>query len=118
MPLRLEFDERDHLLHVQATGQATLDDVLALIDTVSEVTLRNGQRRVLVNLLGVDEGLKFTDHFSVGEHVARKLAHLDKLASVVPPARKTGTSEKVANKQGARLKVFTSETPALEWLAA
>ena len=118
MPFKTEFEQRGNILHVTATGPAALDDIIALIGAVSENTLRTGASLALVNLLGVQEGLKFTDHFSVGEQVALQLGHLDKLASVVPEDRRTGTSEKVANAKGMRLRVFTSETPALEWLAA
>jgi hypothetical protein len=118
MPFKTEFEQRGNVLHVIATGPATLEDIIGLIEAISENTLRTGTSRALVNLLGVKEGLKFTDHFSVGEQVARQLGHLDKLASVVPEDRRTGTSEKVANAKGMRLRVFTSETPALEWLAA
>jgi hypothetical protein len=49
--------------------------------------------------------------------VARRLSHLQRVASVVPSQRRTGTSEKVANAQGIRLRVFVDEAQATAWLA-
>ncbi|MDB5872985.1 MAG: hypothetical protein JWQ07_2427 [Ramlibacter sp.] len=116
MALQLRYDALPGLMKVEVSGEASLGDLIALIDALSKQTLHSGHTRALVNLQGVKEGLKFTDHFSIGDEVARKLGHLDKLASVVPTERRTGTSEKVANAQGMRLRVFVSEEAALEWL--
>src|SRR5438105_894965 len=97
MALQLRYEELPDLLRVEASGEATLADIIALIDDIATQTRRGGYTRALVNLLAVKEGLRFTDHYSVGEQVALKLSHLDQLASVVPTDRRTGTSEKVAN---------------------
>lgn len=101
---------------VTITGPASLDDFVELMTTLGEQTRRNGDKRVLVNLLGVEGELKFTDHFQLGSQAAQLLRHLDKLASVVPPDKITRTSEKVALKQGFQLRVFTSEDEAVRWL--
>jgi hypothetical protein len=118
MPLQVRYEPMPGLLRVEVNGQATLADIIALIDELATETRRGGYTQALVNLQAVKEGLKFTDHYSVGEEVARKLSHLDKLASVVPQERRTGTSEKVANAQGMRLRVFTSEAAAMVWLGS
>lgn len=118
MVLDLKYQALPGLLRVDVAGDATLSDVIALIDQVGLETKRTGQRHVLVNLLAVKEVLKFTDHYSVGEHAARTLSHLQKLASVVPADRRTQTSEKVANAQGMRLRVFVSVADAMAWLNA
>ena len=116
MALQLRYEHLPGLLKAEVSGEATLADIIALIDDVAGETRRGGYTHALVNLLAVKEGLKFTDHYSVGEQVARKLDHLERLASVVPPSRRTGTSEKVANAKGMRLRVFVTETAAMEWL--
>ena len=117
MALQLHYEPLPGLLRVEVSGQATLADIIALIHSVAEETKRGAYTRALVNLQAVKEGLKFTDHYSVGEEVARKLGHLERLASVVPAERRTGTSEKVANAQGMRLRVFVSDAAAMAWLA-
>ncbi len=118
MPLDYAIQHLPHLVIYEVTGEATLDDMHRLIDAVAEATVRSGDRRVLVNLLGVRESLKFTDHYAIGEQVARRLGHLERLASVVPGSRRTGASEKVANAQGTLLRVFVNQDEALAWLAS
>lgn len=116
MALHLRYENQPDLLKIEVSGDAELTDFISLIDTVALETRRGGYTRALVNLLAVKEGLKFTDHYSVGEQVARKLDHLKQLASVVPAGRRTGTSEKVANSHGVRLRVFVTEEAAMAWL--
>ena len=45
------------------------------------------------------------------------MRHLEKMASVVPADKITHTSEKVALQQGMQLRVFTTITQAVRWLA-
>jgi hypothetical protein len=101
---------------VTVSGPASLDDFVELMTTPGEQTRRAGDKRVLVNLLGVEGELKFTDHFQLGSQAAQLLRHLDKLASVVPADKITHTSEKVALKHGFQLRVFTSTDEAVRWL--
>jgi hypothetical protein len=97
-------------------GAASLEDFFAAIDAIGRQALVSGASRVLVDLRGVQEQFKFTDHFSVGDRVATRLGHLERIASLVPPSRRTGTSEQVANQQGKLLRVFVSEADAIAWL--
>lgn len=116
----MSFDVKIHrspqFTSVTVTGPASLDDFVALMTTVGEQTRRAGDKRVLVNLLGIEGDLKFTDHFQLGSQAAQLLRHLDKLASVVPADKITRTSEKVAQKQGFALRVFASVDEAVRWL--
>lgn len=52
----------------------------------------------------------------VGEHVAARLAHVRKIASVVSKELITRTSERVARSHGANLKLFAGEDEAVSWL--
>lgn len=116
MPLDAKIHRTPQFTSVTITGPASLDDFVELIATLGEQTRRHGDKRVLVDLLGVEGELKFTDHFQLGAQAAQLLRHLDKLASVVPPDKITHTSEKVALKQGFQLRVFTSVDAAIRWL--
>jgi hypothetical protein len=116
MALQLSYQSLPGVLAFEVSGEATLADIIALIGDIAGISLGSGERRVLVNLLAVHEGLKFTDHYSVGEEVVRQLSHLERLASVVPADRRTQTSEKVANAKGMRLRVFTTVPDAMAWL--
>ncbi|HWI83059.1 STAS/SEC14 domain-containing protein [Ramlibacter sp.] len=101
---------------VKLSGPATIEDFVELIAGVAEESRRLGDRRMLVDQLDIPVTLKFTDHFRIGEAVARHLQHLERMATVVPPDKITRTSEKVALRQGMQLRVFTSMTDAIRWL--
>lgn len=118
MPFDVTVRRQPDFTSVTVTGPASLDAFVDLITGMAAETRRRGDRRVLVDLLGVLGELKFTDHFQMGTQAAQHLRHLDKLASVVPPERITHTSEKVAVKQGFQLRVFTSLEEAVQWLTA
>ena len=117
MTLKYQISRLPSFVRFEVDGEASLAEMDRLIDAVAQVTTAAGDSRVLVNLLAVQEHLKFTDHYAIGELVARRLSHLERLASVVPSSRRTGTSEKVANAQGTALRVFVSEAEAGAWLA-
>lgn len=120
MALSMSLDAKIHRCaqykSVTITGPASLDDFVGLMTTLGEQTRKEGDKRLLVNLMGVEGELKFTDHFQLGSQAAQLLRHLDKLASVVPADKITHTSEKVALKQGFQLRVFTSVDEAVRWL--
>jgi hypothetical protein len=116
MPLQYEFHRQPHYVRFDASGEASLQDMKEFVDQVEQRTRGGGDRRVLVDLTRVQENLKFTDHYAIGELVARRLGHLERLASLVPPPRRTGTSEKVANTQATLLRVFVEEPAAIAWL--
>jgi hypothetical protein len=116
MPLAAQILRTPQFTSVTLTGPASLDDFVGLMASLGEQTRRQGDRRILVDLLGVVGDLKFTDHFQLGSQAAQLLRHLDKLASVVPADKITRTSEKVAQKQGFQLRVFTTVEEAARWL--
>lgn len=105
-----------HFTSVKVTGTASLEAFSQLILCMGEQTRVRGDKRVLVDLLEVVGEMKFTEHFQLGEQVARRMQHMDKVASVVPPDKLTRTSEKTAIKQGFQLRVFTSMNEAIHWL--
>lgn len=89
---------------------------IELIESLARETREHGDKRVLVDLLGVQGQLKFTEHFQLGDAIARQMRHLEKFASIVPRDKATHTSEKVAVMQGFQLRVFTSVGDAIRWL--
>jgi hypothetical protein len=117
MSLNATIQHQPDFVSIKITGPASLDDFVDLIATVGEQTRQRGDKRVLVDLLGVEGDMKFTEHFQLGSQAAQHLRHLDRMASVVPEDKITRTSEKVALKQGFQLRVFTSMSEAVEWLS-
>jgi hypothetical protein len=117
MPLQVRVQRVPEFTSVKVSGPATLPEFLAFIAELGGETYRHGDRRVLADLLEVQNKFKFTDHFQIGEAAAKELKHLERLASVVPANQITRTSEKVAVKQGLQLRVFTSMSDAISWLS-
>ena len=117
MPLQTTLRRLPEFTSVKITGTASLADLVDFIAELGRSTREWGDKRVLVDLLGVENKFRFTDHFQIGEEAARQLKHLERLASVVPEDQITHTSEKVALKKGLQLRVFTSMTDAIRWLS-
>lgn len=117
MPLDVHTAHEDSYLAARVSGPAVLSDIFNMIAMLGETTLGSGVRRLLVDLREVQETFRFTDHFAMGERAARDLAHLERVASLVQPSRRTGASERVANKAGVTLRVFTDQAQAIAWLS-
>ncbi|MBC5763080.1 hypothetical protein [Ramlibacter albus] len=98
-------------------GPATMENFGQLLCEVHVRTNDSHITRVMVNLQATEGGPPFTEQFRLGEMVALRLSHLERLASVVRPEYATGTSSKVANSLGFQLRVFTDVRAAEEWLA-
>jgi hypothetical protein len=116
MPLQTRIHRSKEFTTLKVDGPASLGDFVAFIAELADITRANGDKRLLVDLLDVENEFRFTDHFLIGEEAARHLKHLERVASVVPEAEITRTSEKVAVKQGLQLQVFTSMKQAIAWL--
>ncbi len=117
MPLQVRVQRLPEFTSVKVSGPATLPEFVAFIAEFGAESHRHGDKRVLVDLLEVQNRFRFTDHFQIGEAAARELKHLERLASIVPASQITRTSEKVAVKHGLQLRVFTSMTEAIRWLS-
>ena len=63
-----------------------------------------------------EDDLSMIQQREIGLLAYRHLAHLEKVASLVPPDKLTRVSEAAARSQGMELKVFTNLPDAMEWL--
>jgi hypothetical protein len=118
MPFESTIKRSSRFVRWRVSGQTSLENFVALIDAVAQESQRRGDSKVMVDLRTVDGTLKFTDQLALGEIVAVRLAHLAKLASVVPPAQITRNSERAALRKELQLRVFSNEEDAAAWLAA
>jgi hypothetical protein len=116
MALNIQMKSEGEILVVDVSGRAVLADMMDMIEQVSAEVRRSGLRRVLVDQTQVIEQFKFTDHFAMGEKAASLFDAIDRAASVVQQSRRTGTSQNVARRKGAELRVFTSREEAMTWL--
>ena len=116
MALAVEIDNGDDFMTAKVTGEASLAERFDVMDLPSDASLRLGTKRMLADLRQVKEDFKFTEHMSIGERPSAIPGHLQKVASIVPEDRRRGTSEQVAKRRGFCLRVFTSESEAVQWL--
>lgn len=105
----------DHV-RITLSGGPTLDQFLAFLDMVAVDSANWTAPALLVDLRGVSTLRGFTDQLTMGEAAARKLGHLQKVASLVPEDRVTHNSERAGLRAGLNLRVFTDEAEALTWL--
>jgi hypothetical protein len=117
MSLNFEVAHREKYSVVRVEGDPSLGQFVSFLHLVAVETQEWPHRRVLFDLRGVRTLTSFTEHYAVGEEAARQLAHLHRIASLVPPERITRASEKTARRSGLNLVVFTSEPEADAWLA-
>jgi hypothetical protein len=108
-------EDRSHVLAV-ASGRASLAQLCGMADLVATIAGMNGHRRALFDLLAVEPQLTFSEHLQFGMHFASALHQLERVASVVSPRERKGTSEKAAQKQGLAFRTFTDLDEACSWL--
>ena len=87
-----------------------------MADLVAQVAATKNHKRALFDLLAVEPQLSFTEHLQLGSHFSAALQHLDRVASVVSPKERKGTSEKAAQKHGLAFRTFTNLEEARIWL--
>lgn len=115
MPFTVIISRTTEFVRFDAAGTASLKNYFDLIAEAA-VETAGGDRRALVDLRNVAGRLVFTDQFFIGEVVAQKLAHLDRVAALVRDDPGTYNSPTVALKRGLNLRVFSDEGAAVRWL--
>jgi len=105
-------------LRATAPAGVTLRWLLAAVDELHQATIGRAGAKLLVDLRAINPPPSPVEQSILGEHVARQLAHLDKLASLVAEGTRTGMSERVARQLHLDLHVFTSEPDAVRWLTS
>ena len=108
----------DGVLRLKGAGPATLADLCGLASLGGTVAQLARYHRVLVDLQDTQPHLSFTDHIQLGAHFAHEFRQAERVATVVSPRDRVGTSEKAAQKSGLTLQTFTELAPASEWLAS
>jgi hypothetical protein len=116
MPFAVEIHNDLPYLLVRAQGPATLADLCGAADLVATVARMNARRRALVDLLATEQHLPFTEHLQLGTYVAQALASLERVATVITSANRSGASEKAAQKSGLKLRTFLDLEEARHWI--
>jgi hypothetical protein len=103
---------------VEVTALAFLEHAEAALHEMAARTRQQGTRRLLINLIDVVGTFGPEQQHAIGLLAHRHLAHLEKVASLVPPEKLTRVSEAAARAQGMELRVFSQLSDAIGWLAA
>ena len=116
MPFTIVRDSSPGFTRYDVAGPPSVKNYFDLIEETARETLASHEKLVLVDLRGVTGRLSFTDQFFIGELVGEKLAHIRKVAVVVPDDPDTYNSPKVAQRKGVNMQTFRSEEEAVAWL--
>lgn len=116
MSLSFEVEHREGYSVLRVGGEPTLGQFLSFLHLAGVESAAWPHKRALFDLRGVRTLTAFTEHYAVGEEAARQLAHMHRVASVVPADRITRASQKTAQRSGLNLMVFTDEGAAIAWL--
>lgn len=116
MSLHHRIEHRSGYSLVSLRGDPSLGQFLSFVELMGPETRSWPVARGLFDLREISTLKSVTDHVAIGQAVVRHLAHMDRIASLVPPDRATGISRKEAQGAGVNLAVFVEEPAALEWL--
>lgn len=116
MSLHHRIEHRSGYSLVALRGDPSLGQFLSFIELMGPETRTWPVARGLFDLREISTLKSVTDHVAIGQAVVRHLAHMDRIASLVPPDRATGISRKEAQGAGVNLAVFVEEPAAVEWL--
>ncbi|HVZ45547.1 MAG TPA: hypothetical protein VHA82_17185 [Ramlibacter sp.] len=116
MALEATWKDEDGYRRVCLRGDPSLGQILSYLELMAVETSSAPRGLLLVDLRGITSLTGFTEQFTLGERAASKLGHLHKLASLVPPGRRTRNSERTARAAGFNLRVFEDEGEAIAWL--
>jgi hypothetical protein len=97
---------------------AFIEESVAVLEELARRTRETGARRLLINLLDVVGTFGREEQQTIGLLAHRHLAHLERVASLVPEDKITRVSEAAARSQGMELRVFTALPEALAWLTS
>jgi hypothetical protein len=117
MPFEVVLIRTPHYIRFDVAGPPSLKNYFDLIERAAQETLAQRDKLALVDLRGVTGRLSFTDQLFIGDVVGDKLAHLHKVASLVPDNPDSYNSPKVAQRKGVNVRTFGSEHEAIAWLA-
>jgi hypothetical protein len=118
MPESVTYSSHEHLINVKSTGNLTKEEVRVSMCTVAKFCKETGARKVFVDQL---DAKSFPDNafgFNLGSDVAHLLKGVN-IALVHSHEVRDDIKflEKVAQKRGGNIKVFSNVESAKSWLS-
>jgi hypothetical protein len=116
--MEARFQREANYVKVEVTGRLQLTPFLGVIRRAGDLTREGGDTLALFDLRKLETDLNAAAQMKIGDEVAQHLAHLRKVASVVPTEKITRASERVARARGLQLRVFDTLPDAHGWLVS
>ena len=116
MPFTVTLERQPRYVRFTVTGPASLKNYFDLIEHARRETLAAGDTLAMVDLHGVIGRLHVNDQVFIGETVVAKLAHLQRIATVVADAPESYNSPKAAQAKGFDLRSFRTVAEGEGWL--
>lgn len=117
-PVSIELHRTPAYAVARVRGPAATADYVQAIRSLAAFTREGGDRRALADCLGATLKLGFSDHYTIGNHLATELRHLERMATVLPAPMITRATEKVAQGAGLQLRVLSDLDAAIAFLTA
>jgi hypothetical protein len=118
MSFDVSVTQKQFYTRVVISGAPSIDQLVALVHVLGLDSGNWKHDAMLVDLRKVSTRFDEAEQRTIGQEAAASLAHLRKIASVVPRERVTRISEKAARRDGTKVTVFDDEKEALAWLQA
>ena len=116
MGLHIDWEHHEGYGAVRLSGAPSLGQFFSCIELLSVEAASWSHGCLLVDFAGITTLHSSSDQVAIGKEMARRLAHMRKMALVVPEEQGSPDSERPARKRGAKLIAFTSEEEAVRWL--
>ncbi len=115
MNLITEFEIRPTYLFVKISGMWTKEDAFELIEKIKTKAIEIDLKRILLDLVNFSVPISEMTRFYTGEKIASSLISY-KIAGYSQHEKINKFAEVVTVNRGGNLKMFDSETEALNWL--
>jgi hypothetical protein len=116
MDYQATYQNLSEYLFVAIRGQWTEKSARQVIEDIKREAETVHQTRVLLDLMDVLAPKLMFTRFTTGKDIAEVWGTALKVATVAKPEFTTRFTENVAVNRGTRIKAFTDETQALQWL--
>lgn len=114
--MRIAVEAHDGYLAFRITGAYDYDDFHLAVQLMKDVCVELEREKAIIDLLEVEGNMPDFDRHALGIRFAEVWGARMKAAGLAPPQKVNHFLENTAVNRQARLKVFFSEAPALEWL--
>jgi hypothetical protein len=118
MEWKAEFRRLPQYLAVTASGEWTESNIVKFIADIRRESDLAGTPRILLDLRGILRPENEMVRYLSGIHLAKMFDPRHKISAIGAPGNVNHFAENVAANRGTRIRVFTDERAAVDWLLA